>query len=184
MLLVALDRDFYTKLNKNKPYEVLVANCLKDYGYSASYTPLQEQHKGDLFVHDNLSDDCFFLEVKADYRIATTNNLLLELTIHRDNGNSNGWYYYDYTYMAVVEASRAGAKTHKQIWMIDFLKLKRELDLSDSRCKKTTFTYKNGNRCTAVLVPMRYVQARGWLRHIFYFDAKDWRQAKAESKKY
>lgn len=182
LLLVSWDKDFKKQLEANKPYEILVANCMESYGYKVEYVPLTEQHKGDLLLTDELSDDCMYLEVKADKNIASSGNLYIELSVDRESGTAQGWYYYDYTNLAVVESSRANGKPTKSIYMIDFEKMKSELDLEDARCKKIRHRCDNGNYNTALLVPLRYVQARGWLSGEYYFNADDWRQARQQAK--
>ena len=105
-LLSMWDKTFKRKLKDSKTYETLVKNCLQSYAYEAEYTPLEDQHKGDLLVYDALTDDSFYLEVKKDTRVGLTGNIYIELYISRQNGTStNGWYYYDYDYIAVVDAS-------------------------------------------------------------------------------
>ncbi|MGN1014104.1 MAG: hypothetical protein ACI4PM_01965 [Butyricicoccus sp.] len=182
-LLSMWDKTFKRKLKESKIYETLVKNCLQSYAYEAEYTPLEDQHKGDLLVYDVLTDDSFYLEVKKDTRVSSTGNIYLELQIDRPNGTSaKGWYYYDYTYLAVVDASpkTKSAESSKPIFLIDFAKMKAELDLNDPRC--TQHTHKcDENQNTALLVPLRYIQSRGWLVDTYYYNAEDWNKARAEA---
>ena len=184
-LLSMWDKTFKRKLKGSKIYETLVKNCLQSYAYEAEYTPLEDQHKGDLLVYDALTDDSFYLEVKKDTRVGLTGNVYIELHISRQNGTStNGWYYYDYDYIAVVDASPKSklAKASKPIYLIDFPKMKSELDLNDPRCKQHTHKC-DDNRNTALLVPLRYIQSRGWLKETFYYNADDWKQAQDDAKR-
>lgn len=182
-LLPMWDKTFKRKLKDSKICETLVKNCLQSYAYEAEYTPLEDQHKGDLLVYDALTDDSFYLEVKKDTRVGLTGNIYIELYISRQNGTStNGWYYYDYSYLAVVDASpkTKSAKSSKAIYLIDLARMKSELDLDDPRCKKHTHKC-DDNWNTALLVPLRYIQSRGWLVDTYYYSAADWSKARAEA---
>lgn len=179
-LLSMWDKTFKRKLKDSKTYETLVKNCLQSYAYEAEYTPLEDQHKGDLLVYDALTDDSFHVEVKKDTIIGRTGNVFVELEIQRDNGTSQGWYHYDYTNLAVVDATPANSRQkNKPIYFIDFYKMKSELDLNDPRCKQHTHKC-DDNWNTALLVPLRYIQSRGWLVDTYYYSAADWSTAKAE----
>lgn len=181
-LLSMWDKTFKQQYENAKPAEYLVMNCLTAYAYTAELTGLEDQHKGDLLVYDALTDDSFYLEVKKDTRVGLTGNIYIELYISRQNGTStNGWYYYDYDYIAVVDASPKSklAKASKPIYLIDFAKMKSELDLNAPRCKQHTHKC-DDNWNTALLVPLRYIQSRGWLVDTYYYSAADWSTAKAE----
>ena len=133
-LLSMWDKTFKQQYENAKPAEYLVRNCLTAYAYTAELTGLEDQHKGDLLVHDELANDSFYVEVKKDTIIGRTGNVFVELEIQRDNGTSQGWYHYDYTNLAVVDATPANSRQkNKPIYFIDFYKMKSELDLDDKR---------------------------------------------------
>lgn len=183
LLLVALDRTFKTKLEKGKIFEILVKNCMIDYGYEVDNVPLEYQHKGDLYLTDTLTGESFYLEVKRDTYIAATHNMYIELTIDRKGKLYDGWYHYDYSKIAVVDASPKSQNTqdHKSIYIIDWQRMKEELNLNDSRCRQISHSV-DENRNTALLVPLRYIIARGWLLDEYYYNADDWKQAYSKYK--
>ena len=183
LLFMAMDRTFETKLNQGKPFVILVKQCLADYGYEAKSVPLSEEHKGDLHVTDRLTGERFYLGVKADSSIANTHNMYIELRVDRNGKKSDGGYHYDYSRIAVVDSSAKvkNPANKKSIYIIDWEKMKTELDLDDSRCKKIRHLV-DGNYNTALLVPLRYIIARGWRLDEYFYDANDWRRAVEEAK--
>lgn len=182
-LLPMRDKTFNKQLKKSRTSECLVKNVLYDYGYRMEFTQLEQQHKGDLFVYDDGENGSFYIEVKQDERIRDTTNVYVELEIQRKDGKQKGWYYYDYTKMIVVDAARATSPDYKKsMYLIDWATMKAELDLNDKRCKKCKHYTDDGNICTALLVPLRYVKARGWLEDVYYYDKEDWEQAKKDAK--
>ena len=182
-LLSMWDKTFKQQYENAKPAEYLVRNCLTAYAYTAELTGLADQHKGDLLVHDELANDSFYAEIKKDTIIGKTGNVFVELEIQRGSGTAQGWYHYDYTNLAVVDATPANSRQkNKPIYFIDFYKMKSELDLDDKRCKRYQYRNEDGNKCTALLVPIRYIIARGWLKETFYYNADDWKQAQNDAK--
>lgn len=177
------DKTFKRQLKRAKTGEYLVKNVLSDYGYESEFTSLDKQHKGDLLVRDCCTNDTFYVEVKQDTRIGDTKNVYIELEIQRPTGKQKGWYYSDYSKLAVVDATVTNpTRTKKPLFLIDWETMKSELSLNDKRCKQYKHGTEDGNTCTALLVPLRYIQSKGWLQDTYYYDESDWTQAKREAK--
>lgn len=184
--LMAMDKTFNKKLDGSRKFEILLKNLMQDDGYIVEDVPLEDQHNGDLYLTDELTNESFYLEVKQDTRIADTHNLYIELETKRGDKSYKGWYYYNYSKIAVVDAKPKSKNKRngkpiitKPIYIIDWEKMKRELSLNDSKCKSITHPV-DGNTNTALLVPLWYINRKGWLLKEYSYNANDWERARCE----
>lgn len=168
-------------MEESRPFEILVRNLLADKGYIATLTDLQEQHSGDILVTNPTKQESFYIECKSDKSIYRTRNLYIETGLVRAGKRSRGWFYYDYEIVAVVDASpaRKNKQERKAIYLIDFPKLKAQIDIDDSKCRKITHKLDDLVSC-GLLVPLQYIKDNGCLLDVMYYDSNDWHETKKE----
>lgn len=168
-------------MEESRPFEILVRNKFIDKGYIATLTDLQEQHNGDIWVTNPTKQESFYVECKADRNIYRTGNLYIETELIRAGQRSRGWIDYDYEIVAVIDASpaRINSTARKAIYLIDFPKLKAQIGINDSKCRKITHKLDDLVSC-GLLVPLQYIKDNGCLLDVMYYDSNDWHKVKKE----
>lgn len=114
----------------------------------------ENQHKGDIKVTDPVTGFSLFLEVKDDSRIATTGNVLCEVTKFFEDTKTfkPGNMSYDYEYYCVV------SQESRTIYVIDFSILKQVY-----RQGIATTIYHENDTTYCYLVPLELIVEKGGL---------------------
>lgn len=114
----------------------------------------ENQHKGDIRVTDPVTGFSLFLEVKDDSRIATTGNVLCEVTKFFADTNTfkPGNMSYDYEYYCVI------SQESRTIYVIDFSILKQVY-----RQGVATTIYHEHDTTYCYLVPLELIVEKGGL---------------------
>lgn len=95
--------DFYSDLARGRQGEVLVANAFRNMGYEVTDVTKNESYQVkdiDLLIDDNGTERQ--MEVKADWGVARTGNVVLEIRKLKDG--KAGWYTFtESTHLAFVD---------------------------------------------------------------------------------
>lgn len=143
------------------------------------FTDRPEQHKGDMLVTNASGSKRAFLEVKRDSSIGRTNNMFIELAVIRGNQRYDGWFDYDYSYIAVVDTSDVTMQKYRRpIYIINFRKMKLELDQNNENVKyKNRAVNADGNGERYLLVNLDYIRQQDWIQNTYHYTDKEWQRA-------
>lgn len=106
-----MSKNFDEMNSKGKIGEVVISNYLFSLGFSvADVSDNPEYQKKDIDFVVSQGEQQFTLEVKTDYQISKTGNLLFEDVFFQDWGEDEGWFHYcqaDYIVFYDVESGKA-----------------------------------------------------------------------------
>lgn len=169
-----------TQLDNARPAECLLKIILEERRHSkVTFTDRPDQHKGDMLVTNASGSRSWYLEVKSDKNIGRYGNMFIELEVIRGTQHYKGWFDYDYSYVAVVDTSKeAQRKDLRPIYIIDFWKMKREIDLNNKNVKhRERHCNADGNSERFLLVNLDYIRKQGWLYREYHYTADEWQRA-------